>query len=69
MTEAREGDVCWPTLRSKLLPVTIIRLSFWAWPRFHPLRNWYHGRWWTLEIGPLLIMGGACEFCDIKDRP
>ena len=59
MRSASEHDVSWPTLRSKLWPITVIRLSFWTRPRLE-FRNWYHGNYWGIEFGPWIILGGAC---------
>lgn len=58
--------VHWPTLRSKLWPVTVIRLPGWSWLPMVHFRNWYHGEYWRIEFGRWLIMGGACE---LKNRP
>lgn len=54
----RPEDMQWPSLRAKLLPVTVLRLAGWTWPRVH-FRNWYHGCWWSLSVGPWLIVGGV----------
>ncbi len=61
MAAASEHDLSWPTLRHKLWPVTVIRLSFWMWPRLHEFRNWHHGNYWGVELGPWIVLGGACE--------
>lgn len=53
--------VHWPTLRSKLWPVTVIRLPGWYWRPRVEFRNWYHGEYWRLELGRWLILGGACH--------
>lgn len=56
--------VHWPTLRSKLWPIAIVRLPGWRWlPTIH-FRNWYHGCWWQVEFGRWLVLGGACELRD-----
>lgn len=48
----------WPGLRAKLLPVTVIEVS-WSWkPWAHVGGNDFHGNWWALSIGRWLILGG-----------
>lgn len=62
-----ENAVHWPTLRSKLWPITVIRLpGGWCWWPCVEFRNWYHGPYWQVEYGWWLVLGGACE---IKDAP
>lgn len=51
----------WPGLRAKLLPVQAIRLAGWSWPRL-TFRNWYHGHWWNLCVGPWMIWGGVGRY-------
>lgn len=67
MAKASADYVHWPTLRSKLWPITVIRLHFWTRPKLHEFGNWYHGNYWGLEIGPWLILGGVCQLRDNAD--
>jgi hypothetical protein len=63
MKAASETAVHWPTLRSKLWPITVLRLSGcgWARPSLHEFCNWYYGNYWGVTFGPWIILGGACE--------
>src|SRR5438309_11481291 len=50
----------WPTLRSKLLPLRVIRtpLRWGPWFQVHALRNEQYGNWWGISLGRWVIIGG-----------
>jgi len=50
-------DMRWPGLRSKLWPITVVRLPGWSFSA--GLRDWYFGRWLHVHIGPWWIMFGS----------
>lgn len=50
-------DMKWPTLKKKVFPLTVIKLP-WGF-KFETGGNWYHGNYWSLHIGPWLILGGS----------
>lgn len=67
MSAAPADAVHWPTLRSKLWPVTIVRLLFWGWGiHWLGVRNWYYGYYFGIEIGPWWLLFGACH---LRERP
>lgn len=47
----------WPSLRSKLLPVRVLRLAAWEWPSAGG-RDEYFGHWCWLVIGRWVICLG-----------
>lgn len=58
-----DGLYRWPTLRSKLRPVAVIRIPFmWPWIAFDWGPNPYHGNYWRLDFGPWMLFGGSVEF-------